>query len=86
LPLGNYNVSVEVDGKDVDRKTGVRSKLGDPTNVSFDLQASKQERDAAQAVMQKAAETGQLTKEMERGMTAEQKARWRRTSKSAKGS
>jgi len=85
LPLGNYNVSVEVDGKDVDRKTGVRSKLGDPTNVSFDLQASKQERDAAQAVMQKAAETGQLTKEMERGMTAEQKATLEKNLKEREG-
>jgi tetratricopeptide (TPR) repeat protein len=85
LPLGNYNVSVEVDGKDVDRKTGVRSKLGDPTNVSFDLQASKQERDAAQSVMQKAAETGQITKEMERGMTAEQKAALEKTLKEREG-
>ena len=85
LPLGNYNVTIEVDGKDVDKKTGVRSKLGDPTNVSFDLQASKQERDAAQAVMQKAAETGQITKEMERGMTAEQKAALEKTLKEREG-
>jgi tetratricopeptide (TPR) repeat protein len=85
LPLGNYNVIVEVDGKDVDKKTGVRSKLGDPTNVSFDLQASKQERDAAQSVMQKAAETGQLTKEMERGMSAEQKAALEKNLKEREG-
>src|ERR1035438_8215567 len=44
LPLGNYNVTIEVDGKDVDQQKGVRSKLGDPTNVSFDLQASKKSR------------------------------------------
>ena len=85
LPLGNYNVTLEVDGKDVDSTKGVRSKLSDPTNVSFDLQASKQERDAAQSVMQKAAETGQLTKEMERGMTAEQKATLEKNLKEREG-
>ncbi len=85
LPLGNYIVTVEVDGKDVDKRQGVRSKLGDPTDVSFDLQASKQERDAAQSVMQKAAETGQLTKEMERGMTAEQKATLEKNLKEREG-
>jgi Tfp pilus assembly protein PilF len=85
LPLGNYIVTVEVDGKDVDKRQGVRSRLGDPTNVSFDLQASKQERDAAQSVMQKAAESGQLTKEMERGMTAEQKATLEKNLKEREG-
>ncbi len=80
LPLGNYNISVEVDGKEVDRKS-VRSKLGDPTDVSFDLQASKQSREAQQAALQQAATSGQVTKEMERGMTAEQKAALEKTLK-----
>src|ERR1039458_5283502 len=39
LPLGSYNVIVEVDGKDVDQTKGVRSKLGDTTNGSFGLKA-----------------------------------------------
>jgi len=85
LPLGNYNVIVEVDGKDVDRTDKVRSKLGDPTNVSFDLQASKGSRDAAQNAMQQAAASGQLTKEMERGLTAEQKAALEKTLKEREG-
>jgi len=85
LPLGNYNVTIEVDGKDVDHTTGVRSRLGDPTNVSFNLQASKQSRDAAQAAMQKAAEGGQLPKDMERGMTAAEKAAWEKTLKEREG-
>ncbi|MGA2773149.1 MAG: carboxypeptidase regulatory-like domain-containing protein [Bryobacteraceae bacterium] len=85
LPLGNYNVTIEVDGKDVDQTKGVRSRLGDPTNVSFNLQASKQSRDAAQAAMQKAAEGGQLPKDMERGMTAAEKAAWEKTLKEREG-
>jgi tetratricopeptide (TPR) repeat protein len=85
LPLGNYNVIVEVDGKDVDRTDKVRSKLGDPTNVSFDLQASKSSATAAQNAMQQAAASGQLTKEMERGLTAEQKAALEKTLKEREG-
>jgi len=84
LPLGNYNIIIEVDGKDVDHKS-TRSKLGDPTNVSFDLQATKKDRDATQSVMQKAAESGQLTKDMERGMTADQKAALEKTLKEREG-
>jgi Tfp pilus assembly protein PilF len=85
LPLGNYNVTVEVDGKDLDQTKGVRSKLGDPTNVSFDLQASQKTREAAQSVMQKAAESGQVTKDMERGMTADQKAALEKNLKEREG-
>jgi tetratricopeptide (TPR) repeat protein len=85
LPLGNYNVTIEVDGKDVDHTTGVRSRLGDPTNVSFNLQATKQSRDAAQAAIQKAAEGGQIPKDMERGMTADQKAALEKTLKEREG-
>ena len=81
LPLGNYNVTIEVDGKDVDQRKNVRSKLGDPTNVSFDLQATKKERDATQSAMQ----TGQISKEMERSMTAEQKAALEKTLKEREG-
>jgi Tfp pilus assembly protein PilF len=85
LPLGNYNVTIEVDGKDLDQTKGVRSKLGDPTNVSFDLQASQKTREAAQSVMQKAAESGQVTKDMERGMTADQKAALEKNLKEREG-
>jgi Tfp pilus assembly protein PilF len=85
LPLGSYNVTIEVDGKDVDQTKGVRSKLGDPTNVSFDLQASKKSREATQAAMQDAAAGGGLTKDMERGMTAEQKATLEKTLKEREG-
>ena len=81
LPLGNYNVTIEVDGKDIDNKMGVRSKLGDPTNVSFDLLAAKKQHEATQ----RAAESGQITKEMERGMTAEQKAALEKTLKEREG-
>ena len=75
LPLGNYNIAIEVDGKDVDAVNGVRTKLGDPTAVNFDLQKIAQKRAQMNQAAQAAA-PGQapgLSKEVERGMTKEQK-------------
>ena len=65
LPLGTYKVILEVDGKDVDSVDNVNPKLGDPTVVNFDLQKQAAQRQETA----KAAETGTLTKEQERGMT-----------------
>jgi tetratricopeptide (TPR) repeat protein len=70
LPLGTYDVACEFEGKVVDNLKGVRMRLGDPVPVNFDLAQMA----ARQQAMQKAAETGQVTKEMERDMTPEQKA------------
>jgi tetratricopeptide (TPR) repeat protein len=70
LPLGTYNISCEIDGKVVDQVSGVKSKYGDSTTVDFDAGRGQQQ----QAAMQQAAESGQLSKEQTRGMTAEQKA------------
>ncbi len=70
LPLGTYDITLEVDGKDVDKATNVRTGLGDPRAVDFNLQEVKKRQEA----MARAAETGQLTKEQERSMTPEQKA------------
>ena len=70
LPLGTYKVSCFVGDQLKDSVNNVRTKLGDPTDVDFDLAAN-----AAKArAMQKAAETGQLTQEQTREMSAEQRA------------
>jgi tetratricopeptide (TPR) repeat protein len=70
LPLGQYIVHLDVDGKEVDSVKGVRTRLGDPVPVNFDLAGRAQQ----QAAMQKAAETGEVTQEVTRDMTPEQKA------------
>lgn len=69
LPLGTYKVSVIIDGQSRDSVDNVRTKLGDPVAINFDL---KQSADQA-AAMQKAAESGQISKEVERSLTKEQK-------------
>ncbi len=70
LPLGNYNVTVEIEGKDVDTVNGVRTKLGDPVPVNFDLKAQR----AKQEAVAQAAASGTLTKEQARDMSPEQRA------------
>jgi len=77
LPLGTYRVICEVDGKEVDRVDNVRTRLGDPTEVNFDLQRLKQRREA----LQRAAETGQLTAEQARELTPEQRAQLEKAAK-----
>ena len=74
LPLGTYNISVEVDGKVKDNVKNVRTRLGDPTPVNFNLKKLADMSKAKQAATQKLAEGGKMTKEQERGMSSEEKA------------
>jgi tetratricopeptide (TPR) repeat protein len=74
LPLGTYNITVEVDGKDMDTVNNVKSHLGDPTPVNFDLQKTAQQNAALQAKANAAGAAGAApTKEQERGMSKAEK-------------
>ena len=74
LPIGTYNLACMIDGKQMDVVNNVRTSPGDPRPVNFDLQQSAAANAAKQQQMQKAVETGQMSKEMERGLSNEQKA------------
>lgn len=69
LPLGTYDISCEVEGKVVDTVKGVRTRLGDPLPVNFDLAKMASQRKA----MEQAASSGQVTEEMSREMSKEQR-------------
>src|ERR1700687_2036562 len=43
LPIGTYNITVEVGGKEADGVNGVRTRLGDPVSVPFDLEKKAKE-------------------------------------------
>ena len=76
LPLGTYNITVEIGGKEMDGVNGVRTRLGDPTPVNFDLQKLAQKKAAQNAQMHSRGGRHRrraLSKEQERGMTKEQK-------------
>ncbi len=87
LPLGTYDVILIMDatkekkkpvgGREVDQVRGVRTGLGDPKEINFDLGQMVKKQQA----MQKAAETGEITKEMSREMTPEQKAAFEKAAK-----
>jgi tetratricopeptide (TPR) repeat protein len=71
LPIGTYRISVEVDGKERDSIDNVRSKLGDPTDVPFDL---KEAAARAAAAAGAAGGAAGAPKEVEKGMSAADKA------------
>jgi len=77
LPLGTYKITLSVDGKDVDFVNGVRTKLGDPVENNFDMQAQAKRQQA----LSQAAQSGTLSKEQARGMTAEEKAAFEKANK-----
>ncbi|HVP46269.1 MAG TPA: carboxypeptidase regulatory-like domain-containing protein [Bryobacteraceae bacterium] len=70
LPLGQYKITLEVDGKDVDSIDNVRTTLGESVVNNFSMKETKQRQQS----LAQAAATGTLTKDQERGMSAEQKA------------
>ncbi len=67
---GTFKVTCEVEDKVVDAMDNVRSALGDPVTVDFDLYKGAQRAKELAA----AADTGTLTKEQARDMSPEQKA------------
>jgi len=78
LPFpGTYNVSLEVEEKIVDTVSNVKPGMGDPKPVNFDMSAKKQQQQALQAAVDK----GQVPAEVERGMSAADKAKLEKTIK-----
>jgi tetratricopeptide (TPR) repeat protein len=78
LPFpGTYTVSIFVDDQKKDETKGVRTQLGDPVNVSFDLKQSADQQKATQA----AVASGAATPEQERGLSKDQKEALEKQSK-----
>ncbi len=80
LPVpGTYNVSIWVDDQKKDEMKGVRTQLGDPVEVPFDLKQSAAQQKSTQAAA--AAPAGAPTPEQARGMSKEQKEALEKQSK-----
>jgi len=69
LPIGTYKISVIIDGEVRDSLEKVRTTMGDPVPVNFDLKAKQADAAAVQKTLESG---GELTKEQERGLTKEQ--------------
>lgn len=74
VPLGGlFDVTLTVDGKDVDKVNGVRVSLGDHPPTNFDLRKQANANNAeTQALIQKAMETGTISDDLKRQMSPEQ--------------
>lgn len=80
LPTGLYNITCEVDGKDVDHVNGQRLGMVDashPISIDFDLQKLKRRRDA----LNKAVQSGQVTQEQQKEMSASERAAFDKANK-----
>jgi tetratricopeptide (TPR) repeat protein len=73
LPMGTYNLSCVVDGKEVDKVNNIKTRPGDPLEMDFDMKKSAATNAQQQQAMQQAMQSGQLSKDQERQMTPEQK-------------
>ncbi len=67
-----FDISCVVDGKVVDKATGVKAGYGDNPPIDFDLRKVA----AQQAATQQANQNGQMTQDQARGMTKEQKEQY----------
>jgi tetratricopeptide (TPR) repeat protein len=60
LPIGTYNITVLMDGKEVDKQNGIRTSPSDAKDVNFDLKADSAKL-AAGAQQMAAADTRQMS-------------------------
>jgi len=80
LPLGNYKLTLEVDGKTIDYLTvkSIRTRLGDPMNVPFQIQAAKPQQAAGEGGQQAQAAP---PPEKDRSMSKEERAAMEKANK-----
>lgn len=82
LPPGaNLTVECIVDGKVMDKVNNVKIDIGEGKPVDFDLQKTAAAQQQMQAAMQHAAQTGQVTPDVERGMSKEEKEKFEAAAK-----
>ena len=74
LPIGTYNISVLIDGKQADGVNGVKTSPGDPIQNNFDLSKKAQAAGSARDIQQQVLQSGTITKEQEKALTPEQVA------------
>ncbi len=81
LPTGVYDVTVEMDGKDVARITGMHSAPGDNPPLNFDLSKQSQPPAAAAAAAVPGGAPAEGQAKQESGMTKEQQAAYEKHQK-----
>jgi tetratricopeptide (TPR) repeat protein len=72
LPAGTYDIACIIDGKQVDKVSGVRSGYGDNPPINFDMKAVQQQ----QAATAQTNASGQLTEQQSKAMSKEQREQY----------
>ena len=79
-------MTVLIDGKEVDRVNGVKSTMGtDHPPTDFDLRKSQAANAGKQALVQQAMQSGQISDDLNRQLTDEQKAQLKKQMEENKG-
>lgn len=82
---GTFDISLNVDGKEADVVHGVHSQMGDHPPTNFDLQKSAAANTGKQALVKQAMETGQVSDDLKKELTPEQKAALEKSMNENKG-
>lgn len=80
LPLGTYNVALEVDGKQMDKLVGVKVGIGENPPINFDIAEARAREEAAKAAAA-AGQAQQATKQQIASMSAEERKQYEETLK-----
>lgn len=71
---GKYDITVMIDGKEADAVRGLTSQMGDHPPTDFDLRKSAASSSAKNEQVKQAMETGQISDDLKKELTPEQKA------------
>lgn len=85
VPLGTFEISVLIDGKEVDKLGGVHSQMGDHPPTDFDLRKSAATNQNKQAMVQQAMTSGEISDDLKKTLTPEQKAQLEKSMNENKG-
>jgi tetratricopeptide (TPR) repeat protein len=85
VPLGKFDISVIIDGKEADVLRGVKSQMGDHPPTDFDLRKASTENAGKNALVKQAMETGQVSDDLKKELTPEQKAALEKSMNENKG-
>jgi tetratricopeptide (TPR) repeat protein len=85
VPLGTFELSVLVDGKEVDKVNNYKSSMGDHPPTDFDLRKSAAANSGTKQLMQQAVETGQMSDDLKHQLSPEQQAALKKQMDESKG-
>jgi tetratricopeptide (TPR) repeat protein len=84
VPLGTFEISVVIDGKEADKLGNVKSAMGDHPPTDFDLRKTAASSAGKQEMVKQAMETGQVSDDLKKQLTAEQRAALDKSMKDSK--